>query len=191
MACIAALLSALREDAVMLIDANGGWPVETALEIIAGFADERIYWEEPCRTYIENRRVAGESEALVILDQCVTGPQLALQACRDGVVHGMGIKCTMQGGLQAGWRSRDHCIEHGLKLKVDDCWSSDVATTASLHLAMAVPPEQLIASVDMRPYIRGRVSIEGPICASYRLTPDARAGLGLVADLESLGEPLS
>jgi hypothetical protein len=96
----------------------------------------------------------------------------------------------LQSGLQAGRRSRDLAIEHGLKLKVDDCWSADVACAASLHLAMAVPPQQLIASVDMRPYFHGRISIEGPVCEAYRLAPNALPGLGLVADLAALGEPL-
>jgi L-alanine-DL-glutamate epimerase-like enolase superfamily enzyme len=189
-ACIDALLSTLCDDAVMLVDANGGWSADSALTVIAGFSDTRIYWEEPCKTYTENRQVAARSGATIILDQCVTSPEVALRACRDGEVQGMGIKCTMQGGLQAGRRSRDLAIEYGLKLKVDDSWSADVACAASLHLAMAVPPQQLIASVDMRPYFHGRACTEGPVCEAYRLAPNVLPGLGLVADLAALGEPL-
>lgn len=189
--CISALLASLDEDTVMLVDANGGWDADTALSAVASFVDERIFWEEPCRTYAENRYVAENSGAAVILDQCVTSPAVALQACRDGVVHGMGIKCTMQGGLLAGRLSRDLAIEHGMKLKVDDNWSADVATAASLHLALAVPPEQLIGSVDMRPYLDGRISSEGPICEAYRFAPNSLPGLGLVAELDTLGPPLA
>jgi L-alanine-DL-glutamate epimerase-like enolase superfamily enzyme len=190
-ACIDALLAVLRDDAVILADANGGWDVDSARTVIGHFPDARIYWEEPCKTYPENRRVAEIAAAAVILDQCVTGPELALQACRDGAVRGMGIKCTIQGGLRAGQRSRDVAIEQGMQLKVDDSWSADVATTASLHLAMAVPPGQLIASVDMRPYFERRISTEGPSCENYRFAPNALPGLGLVAELESLGPPLA
>lgn len=186
LACVAALLETLRDDAVILFDANGGWDVDSALRLVSQFQDSRIYWEEPCKTYEENRRVAATSGAAVILDQCVTGPDVALRACRDGAVAGMGIKCTMQGGVLAGRRSRDIVIEHGLKLKVDDSWSADVATTASLHLAMAVPPEQLIASVDMRPYFDRRISAVGPVCKAYRMAPGSLPGLGLVADLDQL-----
>jgi L-alanine-DL-glutamate epimerase-like enolase superfamily enzyme len=190
-ACISNLLACLDEETVMLVDANGGWDADTALSAVASFVDDRILWEEPCRTYAENKYVAENSSAAVILDQCVTGPAVALQACRDGVVHGMGIKCTMQGGLLAGRLSRDLAIEHGMKLKVDDSWSADVATAASLHLALAVPPEQLIASVDMRPYLDGRISSEGPICEAYRFAPNSLSGLGLVAELDNLGPPLA
>jgi L-alanine-DL-glutamate epimerase-like enolase superfamily enzyme len=189
-ACIEAQLTVLHDDAVMLIDANGGWDVDTALAVIARCGDERIYWEEPCTTYAENRRV-GQSGAAVILDQCVSGPEIAELACRDGAIAGIGIKCTMQGGMQAGRRSRDLAIQHGLKLKVDDSWSADVACAASLHLALAVPPEQLISSVDMRPYFHGRISVDGPTCEAYRFIPNALPGLGLVADLNSLGKPLT
>jgi len=188
---VSALLAALNEDSVMLVDANGAWDADSALSAVTSFGDERILWEEPCRTYAENRYVADNSSAAVILDQCVTSPAVALQACRDGVVHGMGIKCTVQGGLLAGRLSRDLAIEHGMKLKVDDSWSADVATAASLHLALAVPPEQLIASVDMRPYLDGRISVEGPVCEAYRFAPNALPGLGLVAELDSLGPPLA
>ena len=93
-------------------------------------------------------------------------------------------------GLRAGRRSRDLAVEHGLQMKVDDSWSADVATAASLHLAMAVPPGQLIASVDMRPYFDRRISREGPVCENYRFAPNALPGLGLVADLAGLGESL-
>ena len=191
MACIEALLAVLQDDVLVLVDANGGWSVDSALGLIAEFPDRRICWEEPCRTYSENRKVAAVSGAAILLDQCVSGPQTALQACREAEVAGFGIKCTIQGGLQAGRRSRDYAVEYGLKLKVDDSWSADVACTASLHLAMAVPPDQLIASIDMRPYFHGRISRTGPICEAYRFTPGALPGLGLVADLGSLGEPLS
>jgi O-succinylbenzoate synthase len=189
--CVSSLLASLDEDAVMLVDANGSWDADTALSAVASFADERIFWEEPCRTYAENRYVAEKSTAAVILDQCVTGPEVALQACRDGAVHGIGIKCTVQGGLLAGRLSRDLAIEHGMKLKVDDSWSADVASAASLHLALAVPPGQLIATVDMRPYLDGRISTEGPVCEAYRFAPNSLPGLGLVAELDALGPPLA
>jgi L-alanine-DL-glutamate epimerase-like enolase superfamily enzyme len=189
-ACVDALLAVLRDDAVILADANGGWSLDSARGVIEQFSDSRVFWEEPCRTYAENRRVAERCPA-VILDQCVTGPGVVTQACADGAVRGLGIKCTMQGGLQAGRRSRDLAIEHGLLLKVDDSWSADVATAASLHLAMAVPPELLIASVDMRPYFDRRISSEGPVCENYRFAPNALAGLGLVAELEPLGATLA
>jgi len=188
--CVSRLLATLGEDALMLVDANGGWSTAMALAAVSGFADHRLFWEEPCKTYAENRYVAEKSTAAIILDQCVTSPAVALQACRDGAVHGMGIKCTVQGGLLAGRYSRDLAIEHGMKLKVDDSWGADVATAASLHLAMAVPPGQLIASVDMRPYLDGRISSAGPVCEAFRLAPDALPGLGLVAELSALGNPL-
>jgi len=189
--CVGALLASLEDDAVMLVDANGSWDADTAVSAVASFVDDRIFWEEPCRTYAENRSVADKSTAAVILDQCVTSPEVALQACRDGVVRGIGIKCTIQGGLLAGGLTRDLAIEHGMKLKVDDSWSADVATAASLHLALAVPPEQLIATIDMRPYLDGRISSEGPVCEAYRLAPNSLPGLGLIAELDALGPPLA
>ena len=39
---------------ILLADANGGWSVDTACEIISCFKDSRIVWEEACWTYDEN-----------------------------------------------------------------------------------------------------------------------------------------
>ena len=40
MACLQALLASLHDDSVMLVDANGGWDVDTALGVMAGFGDD-------------------------------------------------------------------------------------------------------------------------------------------------------
>jgi len=188
---ICAVLDAIGPDHTLLADANGGWDISTACAIIARFDEPRLFWEEPCGTYAENKTVAKESGRPVVLDQCVTGPDITARACADGDVAGIGIKITMQGGLLVGRLSRDLAIAHGLKLKVDDSWGADATTAASLHLALAVPPRNLLCGIDMRPYFSDRVSTTGPTRSAGRVAPGDAPGLGLTPDLSNLGKPLA
>jgi L-alanine-DL-glutamate epimerase-like enolase superfamily enzyme len=196
---IEAVCAALPAGSTLLVDANGGWDPATAIALITHChnepgmigGDSKLYWEEPCHSYEENREVALATGAPVILDQCVTGPKLVSRACAEGLVAGIGIKCTMQGGLHRAWLSRDICIAHGMKMKVDDSWAADVGTAASLHLALAVPPELLLCSVDMRIYFDDRVSDEGPVLEGAHLRPADAPGLGLTPDHSRLPEPLA
>ena len=183
---IAAVLGVLGTGGTLLADANGGWSVASAQAVMTCFDDPRVLWEEPCRSYEENRELARLSRRPVVLDQCISGPEVCARACADGLVAGMGIKMTMQGGVTAARTSRDLCIAHGLKMKVDDSWGADVTSAASLHLALAVPPELLICGVDMRVYFDQRLSAQGPESDGVRFAPNDAAGHGVVPDLSTL-----
>jgi L-alanine-DL-glutamate epimerase-like enolase superfamily enzyme len=199
LARIDAVLERLPRGSTVLADANGGWEQNTAIDAISRYqgistrfaGDIELLWEEPCNTYEANRKVALATSAPIVLDQCITGPELVAQACNEGLVAGIGIKCTMQGGLQRARLSRDLCIAHGMRMKVDDSWAADVGTSASLHLALAVPPELLICGVDMRPYFEQRVSDEGPRLEGSRFYPSDAPGLGLSPAPSRLGAPLA
>jgi L-alanine-DL-glutamate epimerase-like enolase superfamily enzyme len=188
---IEAIIEVMRDDALMLVDANGGWDVATAVEFMGGIRDRRLLWEEPCNTYAENRRAAEITEAPILLDQCLGGPTVAARACADGLVCGLSIKPTLQAGPLAARLARDLAIAHGLKLKIDDSWGADVGTALALHLAMAVPADLLICAIDMRPYFTGRIAPDGPVSSGFRLMPSGEAGLGLSPDLKRLGPGLS
>ncbi|MEM1047228.1 MAG: mandelate racemase/muconate lactonizing enzyme family protein [Pseudomonadota bacterium] len=178
-----------REDETVLVDANGAMDVATAVDLMHRFPDPRIYWEEPCASYEANRDAARRGGGPVILDQCITGPNVCMRACRDGAVAGLGIKCTMQGGPGPARLSRDLAIAHGMKIKVDDSWSADIASAASLHLALGVPPDLLLCSVDMRSYFEDSVARSGPVSRNYRFRPADAPGLGVDVDPEKL-EPM-
>ncbi|MEM8812419.1 MAG: mandelate racemase/muconate lactonizing enzyme family protein, partial [Pseudomonadota bacterium] len=188
---IQAILDLLEPDSCLLVDANGGWDVDKAVAAMACFTDNRIFWEEPCRTYTENRECAELSGAMIILDQCLTGPDVSALACAEGAVAGLGVKCTVQGGVERARLTRDLAIAHNLKIKVDDSWSADVASAASLHLAMAVPPENLLGTIDMRDYFDTRLSESGPVVDGYRFKPGPGSGLGFDPDLAGLGPPIA
>lgn len=191
---IQSMLAALPSRSTLLIDANGGWAPDGAVAVISRCqtpVQGQVFWEEPCRTYEENREVARRTGCPVILDQCVTGPELVSRACNEGLVAGLGIKSTMQGGVHRARLSRDICIAHGMRMKVDDSWAADVGTTASLHLALGVPPDLLVCGVDMRPYFEQRLVNGGAVLEESRFRPSDSPGLGITPDPARLPDPLA
>ena len=68
---IAAVLNAMSENQLLLADANAGWTVATAGEIIGRFDDSRAMWEEPCKTYDEKVQVAQTTGQAEMFDEIV------------------------------------------------------------------------------------------------------------------------
>ena len=72
---------------------------------------------------------------------------------------------------------------------VEDTWGSDIATAASLHLAVTVPPKYLLNACDLSGYVTPRIALDGPQRDGGMLTPGNGPGLGITIDESVLGEP--
>jgi L-alanine-DL-glutamate epimerase-like enolase superfamily enzyme len=188
---VAAIVSVLGPDGVLLPDANGGWSMAEAARVIRQFDDPRILWEEPCRSLAENRDLARNTGARLLLDQCLDSLADYTAMCAEGFAAGAGLKPTIQGGPNAARAARDLCIAHGVTLKVDDSWAADVGTAAALHLALGVPEPLLLCGVDMRLYLEERCDPNGPVFRVPDLFAPEGPGLGVTPDTAGLGTPLS
>ena len=152
---VSAALSNMADWQILLADANGGWSVDTACEIISCFNDPRIVWEEACSTYDENTEVARRTGQPVMVDQCVKEAGRARKAVDDQLVSSLCIKPAFLGGLTVARNIRDYCVTKGMKMRIDGPWCGDIATAAILHLALGAPPDLLIAGCDLRePLVR-------------------------------------
>ncbi len=187
---LSAISEVLSPDSQLLIDANGAFSSQQAAALVQQCNEPGYLWEEPCSSYEQNAQLVTETGARVILDQCMTSPVVAARACADGLVAGYGIKCTMQGGPMAARTARDLAIAHGLLMKVDDCWCSDVGCALAVHLAAGIPADLLIATVNMSSYLEGDVSTEGLQSQAGVMQVQQGIGLGLTPDLQALPDPL-
>ena len=185
---VSAALAAMRDDQVLLADANGGWTTEHACNIAARFDDPRVYWEEPCRDYDDNATVARAVEAPIMVDQCVADQATALKAIDQREVACLCIKPAFFGGLTPARDILQGCIRTNMAMRIDGPWCGDVASAAILHLALGAPPDLLLAGCDLRqpmiidPDLRGvRYHDDG------RIAPPPGPGLGL--DSVMLGPP--
>jgi len=175
---------------ILLADANGGWSVDTACEIISCFNDPRIVWEEACSTYDENTEVARRTGQPVMVDQCVKEAGLARKAVDDQLVSSLCIKPAFLGGLTVARDIRDYCVSSGMKMRIDGPWCGDIATAAILHLAVGAPPDLLIAGCDLRePLVRKR-DLKGVVSlGKSRIAPPSGVGLGITLPDDVLGDP--
>lgn len=188
---VEAALAAAGPETLVLADANGGWSVETARQAAAAIPDPRVLWEEPCKTYAENRDFVERTGAPVVMDQCMGSLKEYAQLCADGFAAGTGIKSAIQGGPSNARLARDLCIAHGIRMKLDDSWCVDVGTALSLELALGVPEPLLICGADMRLYFEDRIAPDGPIFEAAQMRRGGGAGHGVTPDVSTLGQPLA
>lgn len=187
---IEAVLSALDADHNLLADANGGYDPATARQLIGSVTDNRILWEEPCKTLAENIDLAKDTGGRLVLDQCLIDLRAYATACTSGVISGCGLKPTLQGGVSAARTARDMCIAHGVSLKMDDVWSLEPGTLASLNLSMGVPAPLFIAAIDQWAYFDNNLSGTVGVPPAPTFQHDGKPGLGMPLSAESLGEPV-
>ena len=116
---VIATLNAMTDKQTLLADANGGWTVDAACEIISRFDDPRVIWEEASSRYCENAEVARRSGRPVMVDQCVGEISAAKQAIDDGFASSLCIKPAFLGGLTLAREVRDYCVEGGMKMRID------------------------------------------------------------------------
>ena len=187
---VSAALSNMADWQILLADANGGWSVDTACEIISCFNDPRIVWEEACSTYDENTEVARRTGQPVMVDQCVKEASLARKAVDDQLVSSLCIKPAFLGGLTVARDIRDYCVSSGMKMRIDGPWCGDIATAAILHLAVGALPDLLIAGCDLRePLVRER-DLKGVVSlGKSRIAPPSGVGLGITLPDDALGDP--
>jgi L-alanine-DL-glutamate epimerase-like enolase superfamily enzyme len=171
-------------------DANGGWTVDEACDIIGRFDDARIIWEEPCSRYEDNVAVARKTARHVMVDQCVGDLDAAIRAIDERAAQSLCIKPAPLGGLTIARRVRDHAIEAGMRARIDGPWCGDIAAAAILHLALGMPSDLLISGCDLREPVAVPFSLNGVRhTGDGRIAPPAGLGLGVDSPEKLLGPP--
>lgn len=142
------------------------------------FRHTGLVWEEPCKTYEENRTLVERAGIRLVLDQCLSSLNHYARACADGFAFGCGLKPTVQGGLSAARTARDLCTAAALPMKIDDSWGAAVTTSVISHLAAGMPEELMLATLDMCVYFEGQAAHPGLDAEHYVLRPTSAPGLG-------------
>lgn len=133
------MLLAVRDEAPqaqLLVDANGGWSLEAAIEMCDWLASQGV-------KYVEQPLAAGEEHQLPILyersplpifvdESCFTSHDIPKLADR---VHGINIKLMKSGGLTEAMRMVHTARACGLQVMFGCYSDSTLANTAASHLA--------------------------------------------------------
>ena len=146
--CVREVLSVLKEHQLVLADFNGALTVDAAVSALPGITDSRLMWEDPCASYEENLTVLRSLPTPMMVDMCLADLSTFARAICDGV-EVVCIKPPKLGGVSVARVARDLCVSAGLKIRIDGPWSGQLCAHASLALAIGVPAEQCIGSIDL------------------------------------------
>ena len=132
-----AAVRAARPDAILCVDANGGWQPDEAVELAKAILPYDL-------AFIEQPVPKGEIEAMGRVQAAVNIPVVADESVQTLAnveqlaavgVQGINLKLMKLGGLAAALRIVDRAQELGLRLMLGCMMESSIGITAMAHLS--------------------------------------------------------
>lgn len=149
-----------------------------------------VMLEQPCATLEDCAQVRAATGLPMKIDENAFDTASLLRATELGCMDAVALKLSKFGGLSALRQARDLCLYLGSRLCVEDTWGSDIATAAALHLAAATPPSAVLNVCDLSGYVSPRLDPNAPSRDGGTIAIPGGPGLGVVPDMEALGEPI-
>ncbi|XPP27556.1 MAG: o-succinylbenzoate synthase [Leucobacter sp.] len=140
---VRAVREAAGTDALIRIDANGGWTVEEAVPALLALAEFDLdYAEQPCMSVPELARVRALTGGSVRIaaDESVRKAEDPLAVARAGAADLLIVKAQPLGGIA---RTLDIVSQAGLPVVVSSALDTSVGIAMGLHLAAALPEGSL------------------------------------------------
>ncbi|HRQ49820.1 MAG TPA: enolase C-terminal domain-like protein [Agriterribacter sp.] len=172
-----AIMEALRKhsDAVLRVDANAGWTVEEALDILPVLQQLNVELvEQPlAKDDWEGMKILYEQSPLpLIADESCVG-EADVKKCR-GYFHGINIKLTKCSGITPALRMIAEAKQLGMKIMLGCMNESTVGTAAIVHLS----PQADYTDAD-GPLLLEEDIAEGLQYDFGKITPAEAPGLGV------------
>lgn len=139
---VRAVREAMGDDAIVRIDANGGWSVDAAVTALTALAEFDLdYAEQPCMEVaelVEVRRRMGAAAPLVRIaaDESVRKAEDPLAVARAGAADLLIVKAQPLGGIA---RALEIIDAAGLPVVISSALDTSVGIGMGLHLAAALP----------------------------------------------------
>lgn len=189
--------SIIGEDADLMVDINGAYAVDDALDSMRRMADSDPYWvEEPVapEDLPGYRRLAGRPDARIASGEaCVTAPEMA-ELLDTGAVDVLMPDLNLCGGFVEGLRIADYAQLRGYRIS-PHVWGGAVGLVAALHYVAALPvhphvapdavPSYVEFDVADNPLVRDLLTAP-PVPENGRLAVPAGPGLGIEIDAAAL-----
>lgn len=182
---------AVGADALVYGDWNCGANRLDASRVGRAVSDLDIMLEQPCATLEECAAVRAATGLPMKIDENAHDTASLLRAYSLGCMDAVALKISKFGGLGSLRRARDLCLHLGAKMCIEDCWGSDIATAAALHLAAATSPGAVMNVCDLSGYVAPRLDSSAPSRKNGRIAPPSGIGLGVSPDMEILGKPFA
>jgi len=170
------------------LDANQGYSVDQAREVMGALAGEVEFLEQPVAADDLDGLAALAAEAVVpvMADEAVLGPEQA-QELMDRGLRLLCVKLMKSGGLSAAARLCDIAQEHGARVMIGCMDELPISIAGAAHLALSHPAvgyADLDGHIDMLQEVaRGGLEIR-----SGRVSVTGAPGLGVQIDERKLEE---
>jgi len=136
---------AIGDDIPLRIDANQGWKVKTAIEILQALEEYKIqHCEEPIARwkFMKLKKVKENSPIPVMADETCCDHHDAERLIDLGSCDSINIKLGKSGGLYSAKKIIDLADEINMPMQVGGFMESKIGMTASAHLALCSPNVQ-------------------------------------------------
>ncbi|MGI9405643.1 MAG: mandelate racemase/muconate lactonizing enzyme family protein [Hyphomicrobiaceae bacterium] len=137
---IRAVAAVLKPGEVAFADANTGWTLNEAVQVVRAVRDLDVMIEQPCLNYEECPQVRARTDLPMKLDECITDIRMAERVVNDRAAEVVCLKISNLGGLTKARRVRDYLVDHGLSVVSEDTWGGEITTAAVAHFAASTPP---------------------------------------------------
>jgi L-alanine-DL-glutamate epimerase-like enolase superfamily enzyme len=185
-----ACLDVLRDQEVVIVDANAHWRQHEAAQVIAALEDEPLYLEQPCRSLGECLAIRRRTARPMILDETLTDLDALLAAQAAGALDCAMLKLSRFGGISRLRLARDLCQRWGLAVTMEDSGGGDVVTAAMAHLAASTPSPALLNGMLINMLVNERIAEGTPEPRDGWAEVSRRPGLGITVDERALGAPV-
>jgi L-Ala-D/L-Glu epimerase len=182
-AAIRAVRAALP-DAVLRVDANGGYDPETGIAVFAAVQDcglELVEQPIPPGDPASLRRVRRATGIPIIADESFQSVEDVVELARAEACDGVNIKITKPGGLYRARQAASIAEAAGLSVLVGSMPEMEVATAAGLHFAQSLPTCEYATELIGPAMLGDAVVRPGQLryAAGTLSLPGSEAGLGL------------
>jgi cis-L-3-hydroxyproline dehydratase len=185
-----ACLEVLRDQEVVIVDANAYWRQHEAAQVIAALEDEPIYLEQPRPSLDECLAIRARTARPVILDESLTDVDALLAARAAGALDCAMLKLSRFGGISRLRLARALCQQWGLAVTMEDSGGGDVVTAAMAHLAASTPAQSLLNGMLINMLVNERIAEGTPEPHDGWAEVSRQPGLGITVDEKGLGPPL-
>lgn len=188
---IEAISAGLPKDHKVTFDVNRAWQPGVAVQVL-NTVNARDWVEQPCQTLEECAHVAARVSNPIMLDECMSDLGDHLRAWSTHACEGVKIKPNRLGGLTKSRQARDFGVSVGWQMHVEDVGGSVLADTAALHLAASTPAPNRLASWLCHDHLRiDLAKMQGVRNLGGHVVPPSAPGLGVVPDIEVVGDPVA
>lgn len=183
-------LEAAGPGASVVVDANGGWSLQSALLAVKQLDGLPIHLEQPCRTLADCAELRKHTSLPMILDESICSlADLAL--AKSLGMAGVNVKPQRVGGLTAARLIRDAAQALGMNIECDDTWGGTIVTAEVAQLAASTSPQNFLVTAFFSDWTEPAVSTAPTITSGGGMGRALTGpGLGVTVDVALLGDPV-